>query len=1658
MEIDWNGDGDPEDRFLEIDPTTGNFTIDLSDDLGASGPVTVDLRAWGWDDAAQEVLAGDWMEFTFTYEAPPPATAEVTNLALVNDTGIAGDGITSDPRIGGKVTHATESVSGASVQYDLDGDGAYDGETTADGRGRFTIDLTDASLALGTVTLAVRAGVWSSTELANDWGDWTSFTFTLEAAAEPARPEVAQLQLLDDEDGDGSVSRATISGTVTDADSPVRLLPVEFDVDGDGKAEGRIYTDTTGSGDFLVDLTPFLEGDGAKTVSFRAAESDVDDSTFGDWTSFSFTFQATNDTPQDDLVDNNPVPFTGTELSHVQYETGDVGIGITVQTTDSTTAGTFSSGYVQAGRVVGTSDLLASIADADIDEDTPTNTTDSTTDGNGNTTDVTQTGTWQKTVSAVTDQTTGEWYRYENVVQTYDTVTDYTAADGSGYDFHQWGTYGYTLTAYGYNGNSVYTLVEYRTDNYENQQWTAADPNTMFVITGSQSDNVESGGYVKVNDDGLAAPGSTTSWSSQVNTVDPTIGTYSYAASAYGRLEYTDYTASGSVDTNGEYSDIWSQSYSTEEDTPAGSGTTRTEVFSYHSVHDDPYDITNTVNVNDTTNTGGVSKTTVIDETTTLTGAKTDTFDSSGTRTTYADGTYESVVTQTSTRELHDAYNYNGTRSYTVTDNSDPNATINEFSSSTGTATRTRDVMQVYGATTTRLVDGTQTVAGTVNGNTSSSYSDSGDQNLNSDGTSDDGTTVMSFSTTGVTHTSGNGTYGMTTTGTFGTAGMDITNTYDTTEGGSSDWNYTAQGKRDSSQDDGAGNSNFSGGTSSSTNDGNTSYSNTIHVDEHVTDAGVTSTGTMDHTGNGSGSSSYNQTDYSKTNTASGTPGNSSTSDNNSSTYGNGSSTWNSTSTGTGTITNGQADYTQTDTRTDDGSFASGNSNNFTSHTETDDGYRTETNDASGDSKYDETGTYNSSSTDTAHSAPGGDSSSSSSTYSKQGDTTWSSNSTTSNTIHEDYSNEDYPGSGTYESWHDESHSGTSTDSGSGNYSLSSNSQSSTAADGTSTSLSDSTYTSSGSGTTTTGGTDTITDHSHSDNNGVTSTSDSTSTITRSGTTTYQNNADGSSNETNGETSSTDSSSSVSDTTSTAHTQSDNVQDSADTNATDKTTSSSHSESHATDDTTTISHEESASVDQQFADGTSASQTTDSGTSDSTGTFTSNNSSNSTRDDLGVVAGVTSHVTKSSSSDSTGDSTSHSEGSDERDTYADGTWSSSSSSSGNSTVNTTGSSSSTNDASKTDASTSTTKTATTHAHQSTTNAKRSVTSKSSSDSTNGSTGGTTVSWNTEDVTDSGDVESDSNSTVRAQKDPDNFEQKYNEASSNGSYNLAGSSRDDRFADGTTSSSSTLTRTENGTSTRKDVTTGQSKNVSHPQPGLTQTVTSDKTDTTNYTDITYTDIYSLVTDDPVDAPLTSTETTSHTESGKQTWNSTENGGSSLTGTVNNPDDPDDESNGTVFNSSSTSNTTEIGHGDYTESNSTTVSVANGVETTTGSGSSSLDGNSTLTVTGTGSGSITQNRKIGDTTVNFNQTSSNKSNATVITQIDDSSSYETDGAGGTKSTTKSNPTTSGFSTSSSTKTTTVTMTKSGYNFTKTEQDIDKSNRQLQRQPVAYNRNRL
>ncbi len=87
-------------------------------------------------------------------------TPAVSGLGLVNDTGIASDGITSDPRISVGLAYASgTSASSVWIQYDLNGDGMSDGTASYMGGSQVTLDLGNSNLSPGTINLSVRGGV-----------------------------------------------------------------------------------------------------------------------------------------------------------------------------------------------------------------------------------------------------------------------------------------------------------------------------------------------------------------------------------------------------------------------------------------------------------------------------------------------------------------------------------------------------------------------------------------------------------------------------------------------------------------------------------------------------------------------------------------------------------------------------------------------------------------------------------------------------------------------------------------------------------------------------------------------------------------------------------------------------------------------------------------------------------------------------------------------------------------------------------------------------------------------------------------------------------------------------------------------------------------------------------------------------------------------------------------------------------------------------------------------------------------------------------------------------------------------------------------------------------------------------------------------------------
>lgn len=209
LEIDYDGDGNMEETG-SVD-ANGDFTFDP----GAAiwyGQNTVSVRAVEYDDMAM-MHYGDWESITFTYEAPPNDPPEITSLGLANDTGTAGDMITTDGTLVGTISDDT-TVSSVMIEFDFDGDGVYEDSTYTDANGNFTFDVGPHA-AFGEVTVAVRAVEYDNNLMDFVYSEWETITFTYEDDNQP--PAISEFSAVDDG------NTWTFSGWIID-ESPGGLL------------------------------------------------------------------------------------------------------------------------------------------------------------------------------------------------------------------------------------------------------------------------------------------------------------------------------------------------------------------------------------------------------------------------------------------------------------------------------------------------------------------------------------------------------------------------------------------------------------------------------------------------------------------------------------------------------------------------------------------------------------------------------------------------------------------------------------------------------------------------------------------------------------------------------------------------------------------------------------------------------------------------------------------------------------------------------------------------------------------------------------------------------------------------------------------------------------------------------------------------------------------------------------------------------------------------------------------------------------------------------------------------------------------------------------------------------------------------------------------
>ncbi|GAB6188178.1 Calx-beta domain-containing protein [Thermopirellula anaerolimosa] len=176
IEVDTNGDGTAEGTTLT--DNQGHFTYTPR---GLQpGEITLQVRAVVAGTGTEQGTQGPWASLTFTLVAVTPAL--VTNLHLENDTGeSSSDNITADPDILGQASRQGEQAR-LTVQFDHNGDDQIDGTTLTDLDGNFR--YTPIGLANGEVTLRARVAEWDRINATYLYGQWASFTFTLEDAPE----------------------------------------------------------------------------------------------------------------------------------------------------------------------------------------------------------------------------------------------------------------------------------------------------------------------------------------------------------------------------------------------------------------------------------------------------------------------------------------------------------------------------------------------------------------------------------------------------------------------------------------------------------------------------------------------------------------------------------------------------------------------------------------------------------------------------------------------------------------------------------------------------------------------------------------------------------------------------------------------------------------------------------------------------------------------------------------------------------------------------------------------------------------------------------------------------------------------------------------------------------------------------------------------------------------------------------------------------------------------------------------------------------------------------------------------------------------------------------------------------------------------------------
>ncbi len=264
VEYDLDEDG-ISDGFVRAN-SSGEFFIEPVLTVGAH---TINVRAARWDSNANAEVVGVWTPIVLTVVAPSSSLPGVLSFAPTDSQEpVPGQIVSYSSSVSGRVT-SEAGYDDLVVQYEILS-GGIAGSTTfeshVDARGRFCWSPELAySTSDSNVSVRVRVGKVNSAS-STTWGAWSTTTFIYRATLETT---ITTASASSSDRSDAEDFELKLNGVVSPGVG-IRTTWIEYDVDGDGKADGRVSPNS--SAQFTFYAVPKTT-----TLALRAVDRLLDD-------------------------------------------------------------------------------------------------------------------------------------------------------------------------------------------------------------------------------------------------------------------------------------------------------------------------------------------------------------------------------------------------------------------------------------------------------------------------------------------------------------------------------------------------------------------------------------------------------------------------------------------------------------------------------------------------------------------------------------------------------------------------------------------------------------------------------------------------------------------------------------------------------------------------------------------------------------------------------------------------------------------------------------------------------------------------------------------------------------------------------------------------------------------------------------------------------------------------------------------------------------------------------------------------------------------------------------------------------------------------------------------------------------------------------------